>query len=96
VSPSELRNIATGLSLDANNEPIHADKITIKKQQPKQKKKKDRKKKEKKKEEVHRKRKNADKLAMLKELVKKKAEAKKTKRCVYFTSQIMCTENAYD
>lgn len=79
LSPLELRNIASGLTLDENNEPVNADKIQIKKQVAKQKKKKERKKKEKK-NKVAMKKKNADKFAMLKELVKKKAEAKKTKR----------------
>ncbi|XP_053408285.1 protein timeless homolog isoform X2 [Mercenaria mercenaria] len=71
LSPAELRNIASGLTLDENDEPVNADRIKIKKVEMK--------KKEKKRKEPKQK-KNASKFAALKELVKKKAEAKKTKR----------------
>ncbi|XP_060554622.1 protein timeless homolog [Ruditapes philippinarum] len=74
---AELRNIATGLVLDENNHPVNADRIQIKKVERKKKQKKERKRK---KEKVPKQKKNASKFAALKELVKKKSEAKKTKR----------------
>ncbi|XP_052803681.1 protein timeless homolog isoform X2 [Mya arenaria] len=74
LSPAELRNLATGLTLDESGEPVHADKIQVK-HKPVQKK---RKKEKKKKEPI--KKKNADKFSKLKELVKKKAAAKSDRR----------------
>ena len=72
-----MRNIVAGLALDENNIPIAADKIKMKSvPKPRKKEKRGKEKKEKKKK------KNASKFAALRELVKKKAEAKKTKRLV--------------
>lgn len=80
LSPSELRNISSGLSLDENNEPVCPGKIQIRKPETKQKKKFKQKKQQKKFGDEGKKRKNADKFAILKELVKNKAESKKMKR----------------
>ena len=78
LSVLDLRNIVAGLALDENNTPIAADKIKIR-AAPKQKKKE--KKKKRKEERPVPKKKNANKFAALRDLVKKKADAKKTKRC---------------
>ena len=72
----DLRNIVAGLTLDDNNAPVAADKIKMR-AVPKPKKKQKKKKKE---ERPVPKKKNANKFAALRDLVKKKAEAKKTKR----------------
>ena len=76
LSVLDLRNIVAGLALDENNTPIAADKIKIR-AAPKQKKKEKKKRKE---ERPVPKKKNANKFAALRDLVKKKADAKKTKR----------------
>ena len=73
----DLRNIVAGLALDENNVPTAADKIKMMAvPKPKRKEKK-------KKEERAVPKKNANKFAALRDLVKKKAEAKKTKRLGY-------------
>lgn len=82
LSPSELRNISSGLTLDENNEAVCPGKIQVRKPETKQKKKFKQKKQQKKFGEGGKKRKNADKFAILKELVKNKKEPKKTKRFV--------------
>ena len=66
-----------GLVLDEHNVPIAADRIKMRAvPKPKQKEKK----KKKEEEKPVTKKKNANKFAALRDLVKKKAEAKKTKR----------------
>ena len=82
LSALDLRNIVSGLALDENNVPIAADRIKMKSSAPKPKQKEKKRKKEKK-GDNDRKKKNAGKFAALRELVKKKADAKKTKRLVY-------------
>lgn len=75
LSVLDLRNIVAGLVLDENNVPIAADRIKMR-DVPKAKKKE----KKRKEERPAQKKKNANKFAVLRDLVKKKAEAKKTKR----------------
>ena len=76
LSALDLRNIVAGLALDENNVPLAADRIKVKVTEGKKK----REKRRKKTKEVKPKKKNANKFAALKDLVKRKAEAKKTKR----------------
>ena len=84
LSALDLRNIVSGLALDENNVPIAAHRIKMKSSAPKPKQKEKKRKKEKK-GDNDRKKKNAGKFAALRELVKKKADAKNTKRLVYLT-----------
>ncbi|KAL4229316.1 hypothetical protein ACF0H5_012358 [Mactra antiquata] len=76
VSPADLRNAASGLVLDENDEPVNADRIKVHQSKPKKKQKKQKKKKLKKSKP----KKNANKIAALKELIKAKKQSKKTKR----------------
>lgn len=75
LSPSELRSIASGLMLDETGQPVNADRIKIRTIERKKKARK-----EKKKAREQKQKKNSNKFAALKELVKKKADAKKMKR----------------